>query len=153
MEVVVSSKPLIACSVSLLAVAPIILSRRHPNLREGWTFLAGFIKLGIVLSMLPVILQGGLASLAITEPTAGSDATGMKTRFTPEGDAIIVEGTKNFITNGDVADLYLLFCARPGAGPPELIAKQCSRSGSRLELLMPLPRGRRAKWTSVRAAQ
>ncbi|MCH9044556.1 MAG: acyl-CoA dehydrogenase family protein [SAR324 cluster bacterium] len=59
--------------------------------------------------LLPVILQGGLASLAITEPTAGSDATAMKTRFTPEGDAIIVEGTKNFITNGDVADLYLLF--------------------------------------------
>ena len=59
--------------------------------------------------LLPVMLNGGLASLAITEPTAGSDATGMKTRFTPEGDAIVVEGGKTFITNGDVADLYLLF--------------------------------------------
>src|SRR6202008_365407 len=41
---------------------------------------------------------------------AVSDATGMKTRFTPAGnDGIVVNGGKTFITNGDVADLYLLF--------------------------------------------
>lgn len=59
--------------------------------------------------LLPRIAQGGLASLAITEPGAGSDATGMKTRFRPDGDHIVVDGSKTFITNGDVADLYLLF--------------------------------------------
>ena len=59
--------------------------------------------------LLPRLVQGGLASLAITEPTAGSDATGMKTRFRPDGDHIVVDGAKTFITNGDVADLYLLF--------------------------------------------
>jgi acyl-CoA dehydrogenase len=59
--------------------------------------------------LLPRIAQGGLVSLAITEPSAGSDATGMKTRFTPDGDHIVVDGGKTFITNGDVADLYLLF--------------------------------------------
>jgi len=59
--------------------------------------------------LLPRIAQGGLVSLAITEPSAGSDATGMKTRFTPAGDDIVVAGGKTFITNGDVADLYLLF--------------------------------------------
>ena len=59
--------------------------------------------------LLPVLLKGGLASLTITEPTAGSDATGMKTEFRPEGDDIIVNGTKTFITNGAHADLYLLF--------------------------------------------
>jgi acyl-CoA dehydrogenase len=58
---------------------------------------------------LPRIAAGALGALAITEPTAGSDATGMKTRFTPDGDAIIVEGGKIFITNGDVAELMLLF--------------------------------------------
>jgi alkylation response protein AidB-like acyl-CoA dehydrogenase len=58
---------------------------------------------------LPRIAAGALGALAITEPTAGSDATGMKTRFTPDGDAIIVEGGKIFITNGDVAELLLLF--------------------------------------------
>jgi acyl-CoA dehydrogenase len=59
--------------------------------------------------LLPRMANGGLASLAITEPDAGSDATRMKTQFRPSGDSIMVEGSKCFITNGDVADLYLLF--------------------------------------------
>lgn len=59
--------------------------------------------------LLPRLAQGALASLAITEPSAGSDATGMRTTFTPDGDDIVVNGGKVFITNGDVADLYLLF--------------------------------------------
>lgn len=59
--------------------------------------------------LLPRIAEGGLGALAITEPTAGSDATGMKTRFTPDGDDIVVDGSKVFITNGDVAELILLF--------------------------------------------
>jgi acyl-CoA dehydrogenase len=59
--------------------------------------------------LLPRIASGGLVALAITEPSAGSDATGMTTRFTPDGDHIVVDGGKTFISNGDVADLYLLF--------------------------------------------
>jgi alkylation response protein AidB-like acyl-CoA dehydrogenase len=59
--------------------------------------------------LLPVMAEGGIASLTITEPTAGSDATGMKTEFRPEGDDIIVTGTKTFITNGAHADLLMLF--------------------------------------------
>jgi alkylation response protein AidB-like acyl-CoA dehydrogenase len=59
--------------------------------------------------LLPRIAEGGLASLAITENSAGSDATGMRTTFTPDGDDIVINGSKVFITNGDVADLYLLF--------------------------------------------
>ncbi|MGZ5090332.1 MAG: acyl-CoA dehydrogenase family protein [Burkholderiales bacterium] len=59
--------------------------------------------------LLPRLAAGALASLTITEPTAGSDATGMKTEFRPAGDEIVVNGTKTFITNGAHADLYLLF--------------------------------------------
>jgi alkylation response protein AidB-like acyl-CoA dehydrogenase len=59
--------------------------------------------------LLPKVAEGALASLVITEPTAGSDATGMKTAFKPDGDSIIVNGTKTFITNGAHADLMLLF--------------------------------------------
>ncbi len=59
--------------------------------------------------LLPCIAEGGLGSLAITEPNAGSDATGMRTRFTPDGDDVLVNGSKRFITNGDVADRLLLF--------------------------------------------
>ena len=59
--------------------------------------------------LLPVMARGGLASLTITEATAGSDATGMKTEFRPDGDSIVINGTKTFITNGAHADLYMLF--------------------------------------------
>ena len=59
--------------------------------------------------LLPIIAAGGLASLVITEPSAGSDATSMKTKFKPSGDDIVVNGGKTFITNGDVADLLLVF--------------------------------------------
>lgn len=59
--------------------------------------------------LLPRIAEGGLASLAITEPSAGSDATGMRTTFAADGDDIVINGGKTFITNGDVADLYLVF--------------------------------------------
>ena len=58
---------------------------------------------------LPLLAEGALASLAITEPNAGSDATGMTTRFREDGDEIVVDGGKIFITNGDVADFYLVF--------------------------------------------
>jgi acyl-CoA dehydrogenase len=58
---------------------------------------------------LPIVANGGLAALALTEPSAGSDATGMKTRFRPDGDDIVVDGSKTFITSGDVCDVLVLF--------------------------------------------
>ncbi|ARP92989.1 acyl-CoA dehydrogenase family protein [Bordetella genomosp. 13] len=69
--------------------------------------------------LLPVIVQGGLASLVITEPSAGSDATGMRTRFEEQGDEIVINGQKTFITNGDVADVYLLFGKWAGIDDPK----------------------------------
>jgi alkylation response protein AidB-like acyl-CoA dehydrogenase len=59
--------------------------------------------------LLPRVAAGGIGALAITEPQAGSDATGMTTRFTPDGDDIVVSGGKVFISNGSVADLILVF--------------------------------------------
>jgi acyl-CoA dehydrogenase len=68
--------------------------------------------------LLPRIAEGGLASLCITEADAGSDATGMRTRFSPDGDRIRIDGEKTFITNGDVADRYLLFGKWSGIEEP-----------------------------------
>jgi acyl-CoA dehydrogenase len=60
--------------------------------------------------LLPRVAEGAIAALAITEPDAGSDATGMTTRFAPDGnDTVVVSGGKTFISNGDIADLYLVF--------------------------------------------
>ena len=68
--------------------------------------------------LLPRVAEGALAALAITEPEAGSGATQMMTRFTPEGDDIVVTGGKTFITNGDVADLLLVFGKWAGVEDP-----------------------------------
>ncbi|GAB6176318.1 monovalent cation/H+ antiporter subunit D family protein [Desulfobaculum senezii] len=57
-ETIVSVRPLIAVLVSL-AVMPIIAScGKSPNAREAWTFIAGAIKLAIVASMVPAVLDG-----------------------------------------------------------------------------------------------
>ena len=58
---------------------------------------------------LPRIADGALVALALTEPGAGSDATGMTTTFRPDGDDIVVDGSKVFITSGDVCDFLVLF--------------------------------------------
>ncbi|WP_035220341.1 monovalent cation/H+ antiporter subunit D family protein [Desulfatibacillum aliphaticivorans] len=70
MHEIVSIRPLLAVIASL-AVTPILLSARSPNVREGWTFAAGAVKLGIVLSMLPAVLGGNVFCFALTEVIPG----------------------------------------------------------------------------------
>ena len=49
-----------------------------------------------------------LGAFAITEPEAGSDPGGMKTRAEERGDHYLVNGSKVFITNGSYADVIIL---------------------------------------------
>jgi multicomponent Na+:H+ antiporter subunit D len=58
MDVMISIKPFLAVLVSLAAIVPIVLCSKRPNLREGWTFLAGIVKLWLVASMVPWVLEG-----------------------------------------------------------------------------------------------
>ncbi|NLB34409.1 MAG: acyl-CoA dehydrogenase [Elusimicrobia bacterium] len=56
---------------------------------------------------LPAIASGEkLAAFGITEPNAGSDAGGVETTAEKDGDSYILNGSKIFITNGGVADIY-----------------------------------------------
>jgi len=50
-----------------------------------------------------------LGCFALSEPEAGSDAAAQKTTATKDGDAWVISGTKNWITNGPVADVCVLF--------------------------------------------
>jgi len=50
-----------------------------------------------------------LGCFALTEPQAGSDAAGQKTRAVRDGDSYVINGTKNFITNGPEAGVCILF--------------------------------------------
>jgi multicomponent Na+:H+ antiporter subunit D len=71
METITSIRPLLAVLVSLVAIIPIVASGNRPNLREGWTFLAGFIKFGLVVSMLPLVLGGAIIEYTLVEPLPG----------------------------------------------------------------------------------
>jgi butyryl-CoA dehydrogenase len=48
-------------------------------------------------------------AFCLTEPEAGSDAASLKTTAVRDGNTYVLNGTKNFITNADSCDLYLLF--------------------------------------------
>jgi butyryl-CoA dehydrogenase len=58
---------------------------------------------------LPDLAKGEkLAAFGITEPEAGSDASGIKTTARKEGDSYILNGLKHFITNGGDAQVYTI---------------------------------------------
>jgi butyryl-CoA dehydrogenase len=59
-----------------------------------------------------------LAAFALTESTAGSDISAVKTSAVLEGDEYVINGTKQFITNGGVAHLYsVIVMTDPSKGP------------------------------------
>ena len=58
-----------------------------------------------------------LAAFCLTEPQAGSDASGLRTRAERQGDSYVLNGTKQFITSGKNADLAIVFAVTdPTAG-------------------------------------
>ncbi|MGA2090114.1 MAG: acyl-CoA dehydrogenase family protein [Endomicrobiales bacterium] len=67
---------------------------------------------------LPDIASGKkLAAFGLTEPEAGSDATGLRTTAVKDGDYYILNGTKCFITNAGDAETYTVFAkTNPGRG-------------------------------------
>jgi len=65
----------------------------------------------------PAIAGTQVASIAVTEPDAGSDVAGIRTRAVRDGDERVINGTKLYITNGTQADwLCLLARTSPEAG-------------------------------------
>ncbi|WP_445156610.1 acyl-CoA dehydrogenase family protein [Halomonas sp. E14] len=84
-------------------VMPYLLHIATPAQRERW---------------LPAMASGEvIGAIAMTEPGAGSDLAAMKTRASRTDDGWRLDGSKIFITNGQVADLVIV-CAKtdPAAG-------------------------------------
>jgi acyl-CoA dehydrogenase len=58
---------------------------------------------------MPSIVSGEtIGAIAVTEPDAGSDVAGIKTRAVRDGDSYVLNGSKMFITNGVHGDLYFV---------------------------------------------
>ena len=58
--------------------------------------------------LVPSIKGEKIACLGITEPDAGSDVAGIKTRAVKDGDEYVINGSKTYITNGHRADFIVL---------------------------------------------
>ncbi|WP_172373810.1 acyl-CoA dehydrogenase family protein [Sporosarcina jiandibaonis] len=74
---------------------------------------SGLVKFGsdeLKQKYLPGMASGEkIAAFALSEPGAGSDATNLETRAEKRGDTWIMNGTKHFITNAPVADVFTVF--------------------------------------------
>jgi acyl-CoA dehydrogenase len=64
----------------------------------------------------PVAAGERIAAFALTEPGSGSDAASMTTTAKPHGNGWRIDGAKTYISNGGIADHYVLF-ARTGEAP------------------------------------
>ena len=81
----------LSVAASALGMFPILISGTDENKKKYLPDLAAGRK---------------LAAFCLTEPDAGSDAGSMKTRAVKKGDEYLLNGTKVFITNGSVAEVF-----------------------------------------------
>jgi methoxymalonate biosynthesis protein len=58
---------------------------------------------------LPLLTSGSLAGVAFSEPAAGSDLSAMTTRIRPDGDTVVLDGHKVWVTGAHYADLLVVF--------------------------------------------
>jgi butyryl-CoA dehydrogenase len=67
---------------------------------------------------LPSLASGErLGAYCLSEPDTGSDAARQRTTAVRKGDSFVLNGTKNFITNGGHADVFIVYCMTdPAAG-------------------------------------
>jgi acyl-CoA dehydrogenase len=105
------------------------MGRTSPAFRSLFGTTVGIGSQGILIDgtpaqkdkYLPALASGELiASFALTEPEAGSDAASLRTTARKEGDHYVVNGTKRFITNAPQAGLFTLMArtdpSNKGAG-------------------------------------
>ena len=59
--------------------------------------------------LVPLAKGEKLGAFGLTEPNAGTDASGQQTKAVLEGDHYVLNGSKIFITNGGKADIYIIF--------------------------------------------
>ncbi|WNV86424.1 acyl-CoA dehydrogenase family protein [Umezawaea sp. Da 62-37] len=58
---------------------------------------------------------------AITEPEGGSDVMAMRTSATPDGDDYVLDGSKAFVSNGPIADVFVVYARTGKRGSPAAI--------------------------------
>jgi hypothetical protein len=95
-EEIASAWPSVGVGMSVHGLTVnVVATNASPAVRDEW---------------LPRMLSGNwLGAYCLSEPQAGSDVSGIRTRATLDGDSYVVNGTKQWISNGSCADYYILF--------------------------------------------
>jgi alkylation response protein AidB-like acyl-CoA dehydrogenase len=95
-EEIATAWPSVGVGISVHALtANVVATNGSAELKQEW---------------LPRMLGGDwLGAYCLSEPQAGSDVSGIRTRAVPDGDSYVVNGTKQWISNGSCADYYILF--------------------------------------------
>jgi acyl-CoA dehydrogenase len=127
-------------------------------LREVFAYHAGLADFSFVMQGLgsgPIALAGSdslkkqylsraangdaIAAFALSEPDAGSDVQAMTTTARKKADAWLLDGTKTWISNGGIADFYVVFAkAEEGISAFVVDAKEVDAS-ERIEIMAPHP--------------
>ena len=93
-----------------LAKASASISLLLSNSIEALVPIARMANEGLRDEALARVLDGGeVPCFCLTEPNAGSDATALQTTAVEEGGDWVIRGRKQFITNGSVGGLFLVF--------------------------------------------
>lgn len=78
--IITDIRPFLAVGITLLAAILIMFSGKRPNVREAWTILAALIKVTIVFSLVPGVLQGNIYEYTLFQIT---DTIGFTLRTDP----------------------------------------------------------------------
>jgi butyryl-CoA dehydrogenase len=101
------------------AVAVEEMSRSCSSTGFTLSFHAGIIGMTILLSgseeqkrkyLVPLATGKHLGAFTLTEPGAGTDVMAISTTAVRDGSEFVVNGTKTFVSNGPIADTYIVFC-------------------------------------------
>jgi len=65
--------------------------------------------------LVPLAKGEKFGAWALTEPEAGSDAANLQTTYAVEGDEVVLDGRKRFISNGSIADYIQVYARKPGS--------------------------------------
>ncbi|MBP2324340.1 alkylation response protein AidB-like acyl-CoA dehydrogenase [Kibdelosporangium banguiense] len=89
---------------------------------------------------LPRIISGdAIGAHAISEPAGGSDALKMRTKAERDGDHFILNGSKTFVSNGPIADLFMVYAkTHPDGGPLGVTAFLIERDTPGFEIGNPI---------------
>ncbi|MDQ3069915.1 MAG: acyl-CoA dehydrogenase family protein [Acidobacteriota bacterium] len=88
---------------------------------------------------LPAVVSGSsIAAFAISEDGAGSDLSAMRTSARREGNDIVIDGEKTWISNAGIAGFYVVFCRWPEGGERAFVAVVVEAGTPGLEIGPPI---------------